>query len=158
MSDRNIVPEMNQLLATLQTWGKELGFQKIGVSDINLQHAEIEMLQWLEKKFHGEMDYMERHGIKRSRPEALVPGTIRVITARMDYWPESAAEPWGVLDDSNKAFISRYALGRDYHKMMRKRLLLLSKKIESVVNNMAYRVFCDSAPVLEKAFAEKSGL
>jgi len=158
MSEKNIVPDMNQLLATLQIWGKELGFQKIGVSDINLQHAEIEMLQWLEKKFHGEMNYMERHGIKRSRPELLVTGTIRVITARMDYWPESAAEPWEVLDDSSKAFISRYALGRDYHKMMRKRLLSLAKRLESVVDTLSYRVFCDSAPVLEKAIAEKSGL
>jgi epoxyqueuosine reductase len=101
---------------------------------------------------------MERHGSLRSHPEQLVPGTIRVITARMDYWPETAADAWQVMGDSDLGFVSRYALGRDYHKLMRKRLLRLSQRIEEVVGSMGYRVFTDSAPVMEKALAQKSGL
>jgi epoxyqueuosine reductase len=149
---------MNDFLKDMRLWAQSYGFQQLGVSDINLVNAEKKLSEWLAAGFHGDMDYMERHGSKRSRPEELVPGTVRVITVRMDYWPDSTAEPWGVLQDDQLGFISRYALGRDYHKLMRKRLSKLANKIEQAVGNMGFRVFCDSAPVMEKALAEKSGL
>ena len=158
MSKVKTVLAMNELFEQAKEWGLELGFQQLGVSDIDLKKAEGELKIWLSKQFHGEMDYMARHGTKRTRPEALIPGTVRVITVRMDYWPEESAEPWGVINDDKQGFISRYALGRDYHKVMRKRLSKLAKKIESEVDDMAYRVFCDSAPVMEKALAQKSGI
>jgi epoxyqueuosine reductase len=158
MSEVNTVSTMNQLFSQAQEWALQLGFQQLGVSDIDLTTAEAELKDWLSEQFHGEMDYMARHGIKRSQPDVLIPGTIRVITVRMDYWPEQAAEPWSVLNDDKQGFISRYALGRDYHKLMRKRLSTLAKKIEAEVGDMAYRVFCDSAPVMEKALAQKSGI
>jgi epoxyqueuosine reductase len=115
-------------------------------------------MHWLNNGFHGEMDYMQRHGTKRSRPQQLVAGTQRIITARMDYWPDTARDAQQVLDDPASAFISRYALGRDYHKLLRKRLQRLAEQIESIIGPFGYRVFVDSAPVLEKALAEKSGL
>lgn len=158
MSEINTVPVKNELLPQIKLWAQLYGFQQLGVSDVNLAEAEQKLIEWLTAGFHGDMDYMARHGNKRSRPEQLVPGTIRVITARMDYWPESAVEPWTVLNDDKQGFISRYALGRDYHKLMRKRLSMLAKKIEQHVGAMGYRVFSDSAPVMEKALAEKSGL
>lgn len=142
----------------MQSWAKAEGFQQIGVSDIDLSQAEQRLQDWLEKGFQGEMGFMQKHGTMRTRPDALLPGTIRVITARMDYWPEPAADPWQVINNSELGFISRYALGRDYHKLMRKRLLRLSQRIEKAVGPMGYRVFTDSAPVMEKALAEKSGL
>ena len=149
---------MNKLQQNLQEWAKSLGFQRLGVSDVDLSKTEKDLANWLDTGFHGAMDYMERHGTKRTRPEELVPGTIRVISVRMDYWPEPAAEPWSILNDDKKGFISRYALGRDYHKLMRKRLLKLANKIQQEIGEMGFRVFCDSAPVMEKALAEKSGL
>ena len=158
MGEINTVPAMNDLLSKLQIWARSLGFQQLGVSDIRLDDAEQKLMDWLEKGFHGEMAFMAKHGTKRTHPEQLVPGTIRVITVRMDYWPEPSTDPWLVLEDSEKAFISRYALGRDYHKLMRKRLLQLYKMIEQEVEETEYRVFCDSAPVMEKALAQKSGL
>ncbi|MCL5975095.1 MAG: tRNA epoxyqueuosine(34) reductase QueG [Gammaproteobacteria bacterium] len=158
MADPNTVQSSRALLADMQVWARSLGFQQLGVSDIDLSAAEQQLQQWLAKGFHGEMGFMERHGSLRSHPEQLVPGTIRVITARMDYWPETAADAWQVIDDSELGFVSRYALGRDYHKLMRKRLLRLSQRIEEAVGAMGYRVFTDSAPVLEKALAQKSGL
>ena len=158
MSKVKTVLAMNELFEQAKKWGLELGFQQLGMSDINLTKAEGELKVWLSRQFHGEMDYMARHGTKRTRPEVLIPGTVRVITVRMDYWPEESAEPWGVINDDNQGFISRYALGRDYHKVMRKQLSKLAKKIESEVDDMAYRVFCDSAPVMEKALAQKSGI
>ena len=158
MGEINTVPAMNDLLSKLQIWARSLGFQQLGVSDIRLDDAEQKLMDWLEKGFHGEMAFMAKHGTKRTHPEQLVPGTIRVITVRMDYWPEPSTDPWLVLEDSEKAFISRYALGRDYHKLMRKRLLQLYKMIEQEVDETEYRVFCDSAPVMEKALAQKSGL
>lgn len=142
----------------MQGLAKSFGFQQLGVSDLNLSDSEEKLQTWLEAGFHGSMGYMSRHGTKRTRPDELVPGTIRVITLRMDYWPEPSAEPWSVLGDDQKGFISRYALGRDYHKLMRKRLQQLSNKIEDELGEMNYRVFSDSAPVMEKALAEKSGI
>lgn len=158
MTDPNTVQFSRALLEDMQIWARSLGFQQLGVSDIDLSVAEEQLQQWLARGFHGEMEFMQRHGSLRSHPEELVPGTIRVITARMDYWPENAAEPWQVIGDSELAFVSRYALGRDYHKLIRKRLLRLSQRIEEAVGAMGYRVFTDSAPVMEKALAQKSGL
>ncbi|KGM05886.1 Iron-sulfur cluster-binding protein [Methylophaga thiooxydans] len=147
-----------KLLSRMQRWARSLGFQALGVSDIDLRDAEAKLQDWLAKGFHGEMGFMAKHGSMRTHPEQLVEGTVRVISLRMDYWPGEAAEPWKVLDDGNRAFISRYALGRDYHKLMRKRLAKLAKRIEREVGSMGFRVFTDSAPVMEKAIAEKAGL
>lgn len=145
-------------MARLREYGREAGFQQVGISDIDLSEAEARLKDWLAQGFHGEMEFMERHGSKRTRPDELLPDTVRVITARMDYWPENTTEPWSVLGDDQLGFVSRYALGRDYHKLMRKRLLTLAKKVEEDIGAMGYRVFCDSAPVMEKALAQKSGL
>jgi epoxyqueuosine reductase len=146
------------LALKIKLWGAELGFQQVGITDTNLQNAEQHLLQWLKKGFHGEMDYMQRHGIKRSRPEQLLPGTISVISVRMDYLPESQKEMHHALENPINAYVSRYALGRDYHKVMRKRLQKLATKIELETGAFGYRAFVDSAPVLEKALAEKAGL
>lgn len=158
MEEINTTLAMSELHNKMQGWAKSFGFQQLGVSDINLAESEEKLLRWLEAGFNGSMGYMSRHGTKRTRPAELVPGTVRVITLRMDYWPEAAAEPWSVLTDDKLGFISRYALGRDYHKLMRKRLQQLSNKIEQELGDMNYRVFSDSAPVMEKALAEKSGI
>lgn len=135
-----------------------LGFQRTGISDIDLSVAEQRLSDWLSARFHGSMEYMERHGAKRSQPDALVPGTVRVISVRMDYLPEAQAKAMRLLDHDSAAYISRYALGRDYHKVLRGRLRALARHIEERIGPFGYRVFVDSAPVLEKALAEKSGL
>ncbi|PCH62646.1 MAG: tRNA epoxyqueuosine(34) reductase QueG [Gammaproteobacteria bacterium] len=158
MGELNTALTMKELLNKAQQWAQSLGFQQLGVSDIDLSTAETQLTSWLKAGFHGDMDYMARHGTKRSRPEELVPGTVRVITVRMDYWPDGATDAWTVINDRQQGFISRYALGRDYHKLMRKRLAKLAAKIENEVGDTGYRVFCDSAPVMEKALAQKSGL
>jgi epoxyqueuosine reductase len=128
------------------------------VSDIDLSEAESHLNQWLARHFHGEMSFMHKHGSKRTHPEELVENTLRIISVRMDYWPESASDAWQVMRNPELGFISRYALGRDYHKLMRKQLQKLAKKIEAEVGEIGYRVFTDSAPVMEKAIAEKAGL
>ena len=145
------------LAVAIKTWGRELGFQHIGIADIDLAVAETRLLDWLAAGCHGEMEYMARHGLARSRPAQLVPGTLRVIIARMDYFPP-AAEPWAVLRNPRQGYVSRYALGRDYHKLLRRRLQHLAERITTTVGPFGYRVFVDSAPVLEKALAEKAGL
>jgi epoxyqueuosine reductase len=147
-----------QLKADIQHWGKELGFQQLGVADTDLQQHEQHLLHWLQQGMHGQMNYMQRHGTSRSRPAELLPGTIRVISARMDYLPEQARPAQDVLQQPDLALISRYALGRDYHKLMRQRLKKLASRIAAAVEPFAYRVFVDSAPVLEKALAAKAGL
>ena len=139
-------------------WCHDLGFQQAGVSDIDLSRAEARLAEWLDARFHGSMHYMERHGTRRSRPDELVPGTVRVISVRMDYLIEEQDEAIRLLDHDSKAFVSRYALGRDYHKVLRQRLQTLANRIEERVGSFGYRVFVDSAPVLEKALAEKAGL
>jgi epoxyqueuosine reductase len=149
---------MQKLSASIKQWGLDLGFSQIGITDTDLQSAESEHQAWIEKGLHGEMDYMAKHGTKRSRPAELVPNTIRVISARLDYQPPNAADSEAILNDSNKAFISRYALGRDYHKVMRNKLQKLCEKIQAEFTSFEYRVFTDSAPVLEVALAEKAGL
>lgn len=148
----------HQLVNDIRRWGTELGFQQVGVSDLDLSQAEQRLTEWLQKKFHGEMGYMSRHGLKRSRPAQLVPGTMRVISVRMDYLPENQAEAEKLLDHPSKAYISRYALGRDYHKVLRNRLKKLAARIAIQIGPHGHRVFVDSAPVLEKPIAEKAGL
>ena len=142
----------------IRLWASELGFQAVGITDTDLAEAESGLLQWLADGLHGELDYMAKHGTKRSRPEQLVPGTLRVISLRMDYLPENAKDSWQVLEQGERAFISRYALGRDYHKVLRKRLALLADKIRIEVPACEGRVFTDSAPVMEVALASKTSL
>ena len=149
---------LNNLALKIKQWGKELGFQQVGITNTDLLDAEQHLLNWLKKGFHGKMQYMQRHGLKRSRPEQLLPGTISVISVRMDYLPESGKAMHRALQNPITAYISRYALGRDYHKIMRKRLQNLANKIETETGKFGYRAFVDSAPVLEKALAEKAGL
>ena len=144
------------LLARIREWALELGFGAIGVADIDLSAAEPGLAAWLDAGFHGEMDYMLRHGMKRARAAELVPGTQRVISARLDYWP-AAVDAQAVLADGSLAYVSRYALGRDYHKVLRKRLQQLAERIAAVVPH-AFRVFTDSAPVLEVELASRNGL
>jgi epoxyqueuosine reductase len=151
-------PGMQELAGLIRGWGQELGFQQLGFSDIQLERHEARLLDWLARGYHGEMDYMQRHGTKRCRPEELHPGTVRVISARMDYLPQTAYDIRELLEEPGKGAVSRYALGRDYHKLMRKRLQTLAHRIEEHIGPFGYRVFVDSAPVLEKALAEKAGL
>jgi epoxyqueuosine reductase len=146
------------LLREIEKWSKELGFQQLGISNIELNEHDKHLNDWLAAGFHGDMDYMFKHGSKRSHPEQLVEHTCRVISVRMDYNPPDCELSDSVLDNPELGFISRYALGRDYHKVMRKRLQKLSDKITTVIGDFGYRVFVDSAPVLEKALAEKAGL
>jgi epoxyqueuosine reductase len=150
--------DYTSLAADIKRWGRALGFTEIGFADINLASAEIEHQKWIEKGFHGDMDYMAKHGTKRTRPAELVPNTARVISVRLDYLPPKAKDSWKTIQDSEKAFISRYALGRDYHKVMRNKLQKLCDKIAENTPDFQSRVFTDSAPVLEVALAEKAGL
>ena len=146
------------LASRIRVWARELGFQAVGISDTDLAAAENGLLEWLAQGLHGEMDYMAIHGTKRSRPAELVPGTMRVISLRMDYAPSETRDSWQVLAESERAFISRYALGRDYHKVLRNRLAKLADKIRAEVAVFDGRVFTDSAPVMEVELARKAGL
>ena len=151
-----------KLAGLIHLWGKELGFQQTGISDTDLGEHENYLRQWLEQGFHGDMHYMSRHGNKRSRPAELITGTLRVISLRMDYLPQSHGIR-ETLGNKQLAYISRYALGRDYHKVLRGKLKKLENKIgkflnENGIDEFTARVFTDSAPVLEKALAEKAGL
>jgi len=138
--------------------GLQLGFQDIGVSNVSLDTEHQRFQQWLDNHYHGEMEYMARNQDKRLQPSQLVPDTLSVICARMDYLPQSSDDSLNLLDHEHKAYVSRYALGRDYHKLMRKRLQQLASGLTSLVGEHGYRVFTDSAPVLEKALAVKAGL
>ena len=149
---------LHALANDIKQWAIDLGFQQAGISDIDLSADEPHFKHWLKKQYNGEMSYMSRHGSKRTHPEELIAGTLRIISVRMDYWPEQAAAAEPLLEKPSKAYISRYALGRDYHKVIRKRLQQLAKKIEHAIGPFGYRVFTDSAPVLEKALARNSGL
>ncbi len=150
--------DYQHLLEQITDWSKELGFQQLGIADIDLAKHEKHLNNWLAADFHGEMDYMHKHGSKRSHPEELISNTRRVISVRMDYLPPDCELSEKVLNNPELGFISRYALGRDYHKVMRKRLQKLSEKITHKIGAFGYRVFVDSAPVLEKALAEKANL
>lgn len=153
----NSNPDFTQLAIDIKRWGRELGFQQIGITDIHLDAYEKHYLEWLSKQFHGEMDYMQSHGTKRYRPDELIPGTVRVISVRIDYLPPDT-QITKVLQNPNKGYVSRYALGRDYHKLIRKRLSQLADQISEKTGGFGYRAFADSAPVLEKPLAEKAGL
>ena len=151
------------LLQQLQEWARELGFSQIGVADIDLSSAEPGLLAWLDAGFHGSMAYMAAHGLKRARPAALVPGTVRVITARLDYLPRGApadwvAGEWQRLREPGQAVVSVYARGRDYHKVLRPRLQRLADRLAQAVGPLGHRAFTDSAPVLEVELATRSGL
>jgi epoxyqueuosine reductase len=135
-----------------------LGFAAVGVASIEIPEDERHLLKWLAEGFHGEMDYMERHGVMRSRPQQLAPGTVRVVSARMDYWPEESRDPEAVLADPTLGYVSRYALGRDYHKILRRALATLAQQLALRIGPFGYRVCVDSAPVLEKALARNAGL
>ncbi|WP_230976789.1 tRNA epoxyqueuosine(34) reductase QueG [Pseudothauera rhizosphaerae] len=147
---------MQELKRRVGAWGRELGFDAVGVSGVDLGPAEAGLAAWLAAGFHGEMDYMARHGTKRTRPAELLPGTLRVISARMNYWPE-AADAQENLADGRRAYLSRYALGRDYHKVLRHRLQKLAERIGAEAPH-GYRVFVDSAPVLEVEIATRAAL
>jgi len=152
-----------QLLERLRVWGHEFGFSQIGVAGIDLSHAEPGLLDWLAAGFHGGMGYMQRHGTQRSRPAELVPGTVRVITARMDYLPRDAPPDWAEREaaatlDPGRAVVSIYARGRDYHKVLRARLQRLAERLAGEVGSLGHRVFTDSAPVLEAELAILSGI
>lgn len=146
------------LSAKLPEWGAELGFDAIGISSLDLSSAEQKLWAWLENGYHGDMDWMQRHGTKRSRPTELVEGTLSIISVRMNYWPEPSAPAEMVLNQPELAYISRYALGRDYHKVLRQRLEKLAQRLQTEIGSLRYRVFVDSAPVLEKPIAVKAGL
>src|SRR4030066_39719 len=146
------------LARDIKSWGRALGFQQVGIADTELGEHETRLLNWLGAGRHGEMHYMEKHGTRRTRPAELVPGTLRVISVRMDYLPGSAAPADVVLHNPELGMISRYALGRDYHKVVRTRLQKLADQISARVGPFGYCAFTDSAPVLEKALAEKAGL
>ena len=152
------VPDFGALAGDIKRWGEELGFQRVGIADCDLGDAEERLAAWLARGWHGEMDYMAAHGTKRSRPAELVPGTLRVISARMNYLPDSARSAGEVLGDPALAYLSRYAVGRDYHRVMRRRLQRLANRISAAVGPFRYRAFTDSAPVMEVALAQKAGL
>ena len=151
--------KMNIIAKKIKSWGIELGFNQVGISDINLNHAKKPYFDWLEAGFHGEMDYLDKHKEFKFNPNSLVPSTIRIISVKLDYLP-SNDNPEKILQDKNKAYISRYALGRDYHKVVRGKLKKLMNKIQEELteSKVNCRVFSDSAPVLEVELAEKSGL
>ncbi|MFZ2540392.1 MAG: tRNA epoxyqueuosine(34) reductase QueG [Gallionella sp.] len=146
------------LAKQIRAWAHELGFQAVGISDTDLSAAENGLLEWLALGWHGELDYMAKQGLKRSRPAELLPGTLRVISLGMNYAPADAHDSWQILAESERAFISRYALGRDYHKVLRNRLAKLADKIHDAVAEFDGRVYTDSAPVMEVELARKAGL
>jgi epoxyqueuosine reductase len=151
-------PDYPALARDIKRWAVELGFAEAGISGIELADDAAHLERWLDDCNHGEMDYMAGHGSKRSRPAELVAGTQRVISVRMDYIPPGTRNAWDVLADGEAGYVSRYALGRDYHKLMRSRLQKLADRIHAVVGEFGYRAFVDSAPVLEKALARDAGL
>lgn len=150
-------PDIRALAVRIKTWGRELGFQQLGITDVDLSVDEARLERWLAAGHHGEMGFMAKHGTRRTRPEELIPGTVRVISVRLDYLPPEV-ETTKVLGQPQRAYVSRYATGRDYHKLMRKRLAILAKWIEAEVGPFGYRAFVDSAPVMERALARKAGL
>ncbi|WP_236581377.1 tRNA epoxyqueuosine(34) reductase QueG [Hydrogenophaga sp. BPS33] len=151
-----------QLVSQIQAWGQELAFSQIGVAGVDLSAAEPGLQAWLSAGWHGDMAYMATHGMKRARPAELVPGTLSVITARMDYLPRDTPSEWQAVElerlrRPSEAIVSVYARGRDYHKVLRNRLQALAERIQATVGPMGHRVFTDSAPVLEEELAQRSG-
>ncbi|WP_426688471.1 tRNA epoxyqueuosine(34) reductase QueG [Rhodanobacter ginsengiterrae] len=157
-TDIATAPDYAALARDIKRWAHELGFADTGISGTELGNDEPHLLSWLDHGHHGDMEYMARHGTKRTRPAELEPGTQRVISVRMDYIPPGTANAWAVLNDAEAGYVSRYALGRDYHKLMRSRLQKLAERIHGAVGDFGYRAYVDSAPVLEKALARNAGL
>jgi epoxyqueuosine reductase len=158
-----VQPDLPALVQSIKTWGAELGFADVRIADIDLADQEAGLQAWLDAGHHGEMDYMASHGMKRARPAELVPGTVRVISARMDYLPLDTDADWRARErlrqiDPQAAVVSMYARGRDYHKVLRNRLQQLAERIRNAVGDYGYRVFTDSAPVMELPLAQKAGL
>jgi len=156
-------PDLPELARAIKAWGRELGFADVRIADVDLAHAEAGLQAWLDAGYHGEMDYMASHGMKRARPGELVPGTVRAIVARMDYLPMGRGESWREQErarqlEAGAAVVSVYARGRDYHKVLRNRLQALAERVKAAVGELGYRVFTDSAPVMELPLAEKAGL
>jgi epoxyqueuosine reductase len=135
-----------------------LGFDAVGIANVELPEDEQHLINWLAAGYHGEMGYMQRHGTMRSRPSELAPGSVRAISVRMQYWPRESENPMAVLEDAERGYVSRYALGRDYHKVMRRALARLAEDLQESIGSFGYRVCVDSAPVLEKALARDAGL
>ena len=150
--------DLRALRRELSERARALGFDALGVASIDIHEDERHLLKWLKEGFHGEMHYMQRHGVMRSRPQQLHPGTVRVVSARMDYWPAEARDARSVLADGRLAYVSRYALGRDYHKTLRRALATLAVELQRRIGPFGYRVCVDTAPVLEKALARDAGL
>jgi epoxyqueuosine reductase len=157
---QNDTPQIDYdaLVLKIKAWGQALGFQAVGISDTHLESAETHLLQWLADGHHGAMDYMAKHGVRRARPAELVPGTLRVISVSMNYYPAAVKASEEILAQSERAFISRYALGRDYHKVLRNRLEKLAQQIRCEIPECQCRVFTDSAPVLEVELAQQAQL
>ena len=151
-------PDPSALAARIRTLVREAGFQRCGITGIHLGDDEAHLRDWLARGFHGSMDWMARHGDKRSRPQELVPGTISVLSVGLDYGRRDDVEAWETLADGERAYVARYALGRDYHKLMRNRLQKLAERIAAEIGPFGHRVFVDSAPVLERALARNAGL
>ncbi|HAG46458.1 MAG TPA: tRNA epoxyqueuosine(34) reductase QueG, partial [Gammaproteobacteria bacterium] len=150
--------ELRQLRGKIERWARELGFQSLGISDGQLTQAESHLLEWLGRGYHGTMAYMSRHGSARTRPHELVPGTVRIISVRMDYRPEDVETSLAGLADLRNGYVARYAVGRDYHRLMRRRLQRLADRITNAIGPFLYRAFTDSAPVMEKPLASNAGL
>ena len=164
---RAAAPDLGALAAHIREWGGELGFQQVGIADCELGEAEARLIEWLVRGWHGDMDYMAAHGTRRTRPDELVPGTLRVISVRMNYFPQEARDSWEVINDGSRAYVARYAVGRDYHKVLRGRLQKLCDRIAEHLKRsdtpgteppFSYRVFTDSAPVMEVELAAKAGI
>ncbi len=149
--------EKQALTSKIKQWGQALGFQQVGITPTDLGHTEQYLQEWLAKNYHGEMDFMHKHGLKRTRPALLEPNTRSIISLRMDYYPP-AFDSEKNLQNPQQAFISRYALGRDYHKLIRKRIQKLAQKITTEIGDFGYRAYTDSAPVMEKPIAQQAGL
>lgn len=147
-----------QLAQQIKQWATELGFHSSGITDAHLQAAEIHLMNWLRAGFHGEMAYMAKHGERRTRPADLIPGTLRIISVAMNYLPEALEHCKATLGRKDLAYIARYSLGKDYHRVLRRRLQQLAELISAQAGDFAHRAFTDSAPVMEKALAEKAGL
>jgi epoxyqueuosine reductase len=166
---RGAALDLGALAACIRSWGGELGFQQIGIAGCEIGEAEMRLMEWLARGWHGDMDYMAAHGTRRTRPGELVPGTLRVISVRMNYFPQEARDSWEVINDGSRAYVARYAVGRDYHKVLRGRLQKLCDRIAAYLNRadtptdkparqFSYRVFTDSAPVMEVELAARAGI
>ena len=150
--------DLPRLREKIERWARELGFQSLGISSGQLTQAESHLLEWLDRGYHGTMTYMSRHGSARTRPHELLPGTVRIISVRMDYRPEDVADSLAGLEDLRNGYVARYAVGRDYHRLMRRRLQRLADHIADAIGPFLYRAFTDSAPVMEKPLASQAGL